>query len=92
MCLAYQPTVFAPTAFTPNGDGINEVYHIQTYGIVNYEAEVYNRYGQKITSFTDQDNGWSGEDAPIGAYLLRLQARDINGNRYNTKQTISVVM
>ena len=91
MCLAYQPTVFAPTAFTPNGDGINDVYHIQTYGIVNYEAEVYNRYGQKITSFTDQDIGWSGEDAPMGAYLLHLQARDINGNRYNTKQTISVV-
>ncbi|MDG1045833.1 MAG: gliding motility-associated C-terminal domain-containing protein [Bacteroidia bacterium] len=91
VCLAYQPTVFVPTGFTPNGVGVNDVNHIQTYGIANYEVEVYNRYGQKITSFTQEDNGWDGEDAPMGAYLIRVRARDIEGKWYDTKQTVSVV-
>ena len=51
----------APTGFTPNGDGLNDVYHLvglKYRTLVDFR--IYNRWGQQVFYTTDFKNGWDG--------------------------------
>jgi gliding motility-associated-like protein len=51
----------APNAFTPNGDGINDVFKPTLYGpVVSYTLTIYNRWGQMIFRSRDPGKGWDG--------------------------------
>ncbi len=51
----------APNAFTPNGDGINDVFKPTVYGnVANYTLTIYNRWGQMIFKSRDPGKGWDG--------------------------------
>jgi gliding motility-associated-like protein len=54
-------SVDVPTAFTPNGDGINDVIYVDGWGIkkLNY-FRIYNRWGQLLFESTDINIGWDG--------------------------------
>jgi gliding motility-associated-like protein len=68
-CMA-QDTVFVivnfiegigvPQAFSPNGDGHNDVLFVKGFGIIQMKFSVYNRYGQQVFETTDQNIGWDG--------------------------------
>ena len=52
---------YVPTAFTPNGDGRNDVFRPVVYGIaVEYNFIVYNRWGQKVFISNTPGEGWDG--------------------------------
>ena len=77
--------LFIPNAFTPNGDGINELFKIINYNI-DQEFKIYNRFGQLLYS----GNSWNGLYGNIvceaGIYLVSYQ--------YNKKlyqQTITLL-
>lgn len=55
------PEIYVPTAFTPNGDGLNEVLKPYCIGIksMNY-FRIYNRWGQEVFSTTQMNTGWDG--------------------------------
>jgi gliding motility-associated-like protein len=54
--------VYVPTAFTPNGDGRNDVFRPQVFGTVsNYSFAVYTRYGQLVFSSKEPGAGWDGK-------------------------------
>jgi gliding motility-associated-like protein len=56
--------VFIPNAFSPNGDGKNDVFRITTStGIKLYRFEIYNRWGNKVWSTIDPKRGWDGTQA-----------------------------
>lgn len=53
--------IYVPSAFTPNGDGKNDVFKPHIFGnVVSYRLVVYNRYGGKIFETSDLQKGWSG--------------------------------
>lgn len=53
--------LFIPTAFTPNGDGVNDVFKAQYGdGITQFEMSIYNRWGQRVFRSTDKNRGWDG--------------------------------
>ncbi len=56
-----QTSVDVPTAFTPNGDGINDVIYVDGWGIkkLNY-FRIYNRWGQLLFESNDIKVGWDG--------------------------------
>lgn len=55
------PQIFVPTAFTPNGDGKNDLFRPIGVGIKNFEYfRVYNRWGQLVFSTTTNGQGWDG--------------------------------
>lgn len=56
----FQEAVGVPTAFSPNGDGINDVLFVKGYGIESMKFVVYNRYGEVVFETTDQNIGWDG--------------------------------
>lgn len=55
------PEIFVPTAFTPNGDGLNDNLVPIPVGIVSIEYfKVYNRYGELVFSTSSIGKGWDG--------------------------------
>jgi gliding motility-associated-like protein len=72
------PTFFVPTAFTPNGDMINEVFRPKCSGYVTLDAYIFNRWGQLIYHWNSLDGGWDGkvggQIAPEDVYVYSFTA------------------
>lgn len=91
------PSIFAPTAFTPDGDGINEIYKPSIIGAAEYRIYIYNRWGQIVFTTTDPYVGWNGllnntgAPMPIGVYTFAIYVRDKNNNFVEKKGYISLI-
>jgi gliding motility-associated-like protein len=56
-----KPDIFVPSAFSPNGDGHNDLLIPMPVGIARFQYfKVYNRYGQIVYSTTQVNEGWDG--------------------------------
>jgi gliding motility-associated-like protein len=53
--------LYVPNAFTPDADGINDVFNIYTLGAKNILFRVFNRWGEKVFETTVLGQGWNGE-------------------------------
>lgn len=51
---------WVPNAFTPNNDGLNDVFLPIVYGVENYVLEIYDRWGEKIFHTDNVKQGWDG--------------------------------
>ena len=86
-----------PNAFTPNGDGVNDIFKVKDgyESILSFEAAVFNRWGKKLYEWTDIAGGWDGKsggrDVPDGAYYLVIKARGADGVNYNIKKVINLL-
>ncbi len=54
------PLLFIPTAFTPNGDGINDVFKVEGGPFRKYKLSIFNTWGDKIFESTDIETAWTG--------------------------------
>ena len=58
----YNCYIDVPTAFTPNGDGLNDyLYPLNAYKAEGLEFRIYNRYGQMVFETTDWTKKWDGK-------------------------------
>ena len=48
--------------FTPNSDGINDVFSFDEFGMNTVSVEIYNRWGQVVYLWDGTDKNWSGVD------------------------------
>ena len=86
-----------PNAFTPNGDGINDIFKVKEgYRSINeFKACVFDRWGKKLYEWTDLEGGWDGKcgghEVPDGAYYLNIQARGADGRKYKIKKAINIL-
>lgn len=86
-----------PNAFSPNGDGANDIYKAKTgyQSIVGFKATIYNRWGQKLYEWTDPAGGWDGtykgSNVKEGVYYVHVQAKGADGRKYNIKQDITLL-
>lgn len=55
-----------PNVFTPNGDGINDLFTIKSTGIKEISLQIFNRWGEKLYEFTGVKAAWDGM-TPLGA-------------------------
>ncbi len=78
VCVPYLPTLWIPTAFTPNGDGLNDVFKVTGIGIKFFSLNIYNSWGEHLYQSTDPNKGWdgtfNGKTAPEGVYLYIIEA------------------
>lgn len=82
--------VFAPNAFTPNGDSKNTTYAVKGIGIDSFHIFIYNRWGEKVFESDDINVQWNGRKlnkpenpiSPIGVYVYRIVTLDVFGEEH----------
>lgn len=62
-------TLFIPSAFSPNGDEVNDLFTFRMSGISSMYIEVYNRWGEVVYSSGNPYQGWNGSHQNIGKVL-----------------------
>ena len=60
ICVLDTVTLFIPTAFTPNDDGSNDVFRIESGSISKINLQIFNRWGEKVFETDDPGKGWDG--------------------------------
>ncbi|MFN3918433.1 MAG: gliding motility-associated C-terminal domain-containing protein [Flavobacteriales bacterium] len=80
--------VLIPNVFTPNGDGINDIFYVTTENIVELKATVFNRWGQVVFEWDALNSGWdgrtlAGEEASEGTYFFVFKALGADGKEYD---------
>ncbi len=77
--------IYVPNCFTPNKDGLNDVFYIYGVGIVEMDLKIYNRFGNIIFSSQNQLSGWNGfyknELCPMGSYIWSLKYTTLDGKK-----------
>ena len=53
--------LYIPNSFTPNGDGLNDLFLPVTFNVIEYEIDIYNRYGISVFHSKTYDEGWDGK-------------------------------
>ena len=71
--------LFIPTAFTPDGDNLNDKFMCQGYGIDNFTMAIINRWGELVFKTDDINNSWDGKRAINGVYAYRFDVIDLLG-------------
>ncbi|MFT3827389.1 MAG: gliding motility-associated C-terminal domain-containing protein [Chitinophagaceae bacterium] len=90
------PDIFVPNAFTPNGDGKNDVIRPIYVGIsqVNF-FRLYNRWGQLVFSTTQTTKGWDGTLGGVqqssGTFVYMVQGVDYTGRVISKRGTVILV-
>ena len=85
------PTVYVPSAFSPNGDGKNEILLPVYVGIKELKNfTVYNRWGQLVFNTKSMDKGWAGSGM-TGTFVWVVQAIDSAGKTLSLKGTVIII-
>lgn len=89
-------SLFMPNIFTPDGDGINDYFDIQSKGILWERLTIFNRYGEPVFSTTDPGLSWDGNTAggspcASGVYVFLLRYQIIASGQ-STQKTGSVTL
>ena len=90
------PDIFVPSAFTPNGDGLNDDIKPILVGMKEFKFfQVFNRYGQLIFSTNEIGKGWDGtfkgEKQASGTFVYQAEAIDYTGKKVDKKGTIVLI-
>lgn len=85
--LPRQARIFFPNAFTPNGDGLNDVFVYEAGLLASVRFSIFNRWGELLFVSEEIGTGWDGsyrgKAAPQGTYLYKLELEDELGNVFD---------
>ncbi|TAE74218.1 MAG: PKD domain-containing protein [Bacteroidetes bacterium] len=75
------PKVFFPTAFSPNGDNLNDTYEVFGKDIIAFEMIVYSRWGEIVYVSYDYREQWDGTrngmKCPDGSYIIDVKYKEL---------------
>lgn len=90
-----QLSINIPTAFTPNGDGLNDVLEVKGKYLENYTFVVVDRNGQEVFRGTKRSETWDGTikgHAPVlGAYVWRFQQDGEDGKTFTATGAVTIL-
>ena len=94
-------------AFSPNGDGANDVYRVKTQSLLSFRLKIFNRWGQEIvsgdqgslpTAYEDNytyyicwDGTYHGSKVEDGVYFILVEAEGSDGIKYMRRGDINVL-
>jgi len=90
-------TFFAPTAFSPDFDGLNDIFRVYGNGIdnKNFNMIIYNRWGETIFETNDMFYGWngmiSGKICSSGTYYWLVKYKNTQGIEYTETGTVTLI-
>lgn len=91
-----KPDLFVPDAFTPNADGLNDVFRPIPVGIKTLDFfKVYNRLGELVFSTTTQNRGWDGtfkgQPQDPGVFVWMAEGVDYLGKKIFKKGNVTLI-
>ncbi|MGL5889275.1 MAG: gliding motility-associated C-terminal domain-containing protein, partial [Bacteroidia bacterium] len=94
---AQRPLVFVPNAFTPNGNGTNDLF-MPSAGftdVVEYQFTVFNRWGEMVYRTNSKTEGWDGnylgQKCLPEVYVWTLTFRTAEGEFIDQKGTVTLL-
>jgi gliding motility-associated-like protein len=99
------PSAFIPTAFTPNGDGLNDKFEFDILGAKSADVGIWNRWGEKVFSNPNQLNGinnllnganvWDGsfrgKSVQYDTYIYQVNVTYFDGHKEMLAGTVTVM-
>jgi len=94
--LADSSGVTLPNVFSPNNDGVNDIYKPNARGLVSLNVWIYNRHGVIICSWDQINSFWdghttSGEPCDAGDYFVVMEGTGFDGQKYKLKTNLTLV-
>jgi gliding motility-associated-like protein len=87
--------IYVPNAFTPNGDGVNDVFEVYATAMSSVKLMIYNQWGTQVFMSTDMRLGWDGtykgSNAIAGMYTYAVDAIMEDGKRVTKTGTFTLV-
>ncbi len=87
-----EPNLFYPTAFTPNGDNLNDEFKVFGQFISSIEMKIFNRWGEQLYGSSDINLGWDGtykgNDMPEGTYAFVADITDFSGREFTRSGSV----
>jgi gliding motility-associated-like protein len=94
-------SAFVPSAFTPNGDGLNDKFEMDILGATTINVKIWDRWGELVFSNPDQANGMSdthgwdgtfrGKPVQFDTYTYQLVITYSDGHEQTVAGTLSVL-
>ncbi len=90
-----EPYIYVPNAFTPNGDGKNDILYVESNVAYNVDFQIYNRWGELVFATNNLDNGWDGtyrgQKVDPGVFVYHLVITCYNKEIFRKKGNITVI-
>jgi gliding motility-associated-like protein len=78
VCPENEEVIYLPNSFTPNNDGINDVFRAEGAGVIQFRMTIHNRWGELLFTTSDFNQGWTGGMSETYAqndvYVWRISA------------------
>ena len=90
-----QKKLGVPTAFSPNGDIINDILYVEGSGFEDLVFQIYNRYGELVFESTDKNIGWDGKvngfEQEMEVYTYYVKVRYVDGGVVEEKGNVTLL-
>jgi gliding motility-associated-like protein len=87
--------IYVPNAFSPNGDGHNDFFQPKGYGIVKYNLVVFDRWGERLFSTDQFENGWDGkykgQVCKDDTYIWKIVLTGADDKRRELAGTVTII-
>jgi gliding motility-associated-like protein len=90
--------IYVPNAFTPNDDKLNDIFQPKGFGIVKYEIQIFDRWGEKVFHTKNLEDGWNGTyqnrgDKIIenGVYTWLINVTSVFGKAHELKGHVTLI-
>ena len=87
---------YSPDVFSPNGDGVNDAFHVSIVGHDSFELFIYDRWGNQLFSTTDTEEGWdgtypNGTEVPQDVYMYKVIMSNPGSGEKIEKGRVSII-
>jgi gliding motility-associated-like protein len=90
-----RPLIDIPNAFSPNGDGFNDILYARGAAIDTMDLKIWNRWGELVFESKSLDHGWdgtyNGKPQEMDAYAFVLTATFIDGTKFEKQGNITLL-
>lgn len=87
--------LLCPNAFSPDDDGINDLWKVAYRSLIEFECWIFDRYGAELAHFKNPDEGWDGKrggkKVPSGVYYYVIRAKGADGKEYKKNGDINIL-
>ncbi|MBI2280596.1 MAG: gliding motility-associated C-terminal domain-containing protein [Bacteroidetes bacterium] len=86
---------YAPNSFTPNNDGINDIFYFYGEGIKEFEVQIFDRWGELLFESIDIDQGWNGiykgKEVQMDVYVYKVKLKSFENEYFREIGSINVI-